>query len=47
MRFPRAGLVSTRPARGSNRPMRTMYALYWFVIVGGLTLFWVVGLTVK
>jgi hypothetical protein len=24
-----------------------MYALYWLVILGGLTLFWVVGLTAE
>ena len=31
---------------GILRPMRTMYAVYWLVILGGLALFWVVGLTV-
>ena len=44
MRFPRAGLVSTGPARGSNRAMRTMYALYWIVIVAGVAAYTLTGL---
>jgi hypothetical protein len=36
-----------RAGAGIVRTVRTMYALYWLVIVGGLALFWVVGLTVE
>jgi hypothetical protein len=36
------------PARaGIFRPMRTMYTLYCLVIVSGIALFLVVGLTVE
>jgi hypothetical protein len=39
------GLGFDQARAGIFRPMRTMYALYWLVILGGLALFWVVGLT--
>jgi hypothetical protein len=33
-----------RACAGINRPMRTMYALYWLVIVGGVVAFTLTGL---
>lgn len=44
MPFPCAGLVFGQAGPGIFRPMRTMYALYWFVILAGVLAYTLAGL---